>query len=87
VKNTDYVVYLTTKRGRSTKFSRDESGWSEVSPVGIERPCTAEQVLNHLLPALALGEGVIRTRVHLKRGRHFSPALELMRERAKSGTG
>jgi len=76
VKNTDFLIYLRTKGGSITRFSRDEEGCTQRSPAGIERRCTAEQVLNHLLPALALGGAVVETKVELKRGRRFHHRLE-----------
>jgi len=82
VKNTDFVVYLITKRGSTTKFARDREGWAQTAPTGIQRSCTAEQVLNHLLPALVLGPAVVATRVKLKRGRRFPPSLERLKTRS-----
>ena len=81
MKNTDYLVYLVTRNGVTTKFARDANGWVQTSPAGIRRRCTAEQVLNHLLPALALGGSVVKTEVRLKRGRHFHGTLEKQRGR------
>ena len=83
MKNNDYLVYLITKRGVVTKFARDKTGWVQTAPSGIRRRCSAEQVLNHLLPALVLGDNVIRTKVKLRRGRHFNPRLERMKAGAK----
>ncbi len=79
MKNTDYVVYLVTKHGVTTKFDRDSRSWVQTASSGIRRRCTAEQVLNHLLPALMLGDSVMTTEVRLKRGRHFHGRLERMR--------
>jgi hypothetical protein len=79
VKNTDFLVYLRTKNGRTTRFARDSMGWVQMASSGIRRRCTAEQVLNHLLPALVLGEKVIHAKVALKRGRRFNPRLERLR--------
>ena len=76
MKNTDFLVYLVTKNGVTTQFARDAGGWVQTSPAGRRRRCTAEQVLNHLLPALVLGGAVVRTEVRLKRGRRFSPRIE-----------
>jgi len=85
MKNTDYLVYLVTRNGVTTKFARDAKGWVQTSPVGTRRRCTAEQVLNHLLPALALGDSIVKTEVRL-RGRRFHPRIERLRRRvAESG--
>ncbi len=88
MKNTDYLVYLITKKGSTTKFTRDAEGWAQVSPAGVVRRCTAEQVLNHLLPALVVGDGIVETKVELKRSRKFHPRIEQMRKRSSgSETG
>ena len=87
MKNTDFAVYLITKHGIATKFARDKSGWIQTAPSGIKRRCTAEQVLNHLLPALVLGEPVITTKVRLKRGRHFHGRIERLRTPARASIG
>jgi len=79
MRNSDYAVYLITKNGSTTKFARDEKGWAQTAPTGVKRQCTAEQVLNHLLSALVLGDQVITTRVELKPGRRFHPSLERQR--------
>jgi len=79
VKNTDYLVFLVAKHGVTTRFVKDARGWVETSPAGTKHRCTAEQVLNHLLPALVLGDSVIKTKVLLKKGRRFHPLLEKMR--------
>jgi hypothetical protein len=53
--NDSYCVTLRGKRTRERYF-RDKSGWLKVSTRGREFRMTAEQVLNHLLPALAFSE-------------------------------
>lgn len=35
------------------KYSKDEKGWVKISAKGKKFRMTAEQVLNHLLPAVA----------------------------------
>ena len=56
MKNTEFVIHLVWHNRRDTNseqsFRRDAAGWTQTSSRGIVRPCTAEQVLNHLLPAL-----------------------------------
>jgi len=81
LKNTDYLVYLVTRHGVTTRFSKDAKGWVQTSPAGIRRRCTAEQVLNHLLPALVLGDSIVKTEVRLRRGRRFHPRIERLRRR------
>lgn len=48
-------AYLIVIRGKTwaERYYRDERGWLKVSARGRKFRATAEQVLNHLLPALA----------------------------------
>ena len=82
MRNTDYLVYLTTRGGSVTRFARDDRSWMETASSGVMRRCTAEQVLNHLLPALVLGGSVVETRVRLRAGRRFHPRIERLRRRS-----
>jgi len=50
--NDCYVISLHTKR-TTERYFRDGDGWCKVSTRGRKFRATAEQVLNHLLPALA----------------------------------
>lgn len=52
LKNDSYVIYLGTKNF-TEKYYKDEKGWVKISAKGKEFRMTAEQVLNHLLPAVA----------------------------------
>jgi len=52
LKNDSYTIYLGTKNF-TEKYFRDEKGWLKISAKGKEFRMTAEQVLNHLLPAIA----------------------------------
>lgn len=50
--NESYVILISTKT--STEFYyKDKSGWIKVSARGRKFRATSEQVLNHVLPALA----------------------------------
>ncbi len=51
-------TYCVTVRGKRTteRYYRDANGWLKVSSRGRVFRATAEQVLNHLLPAIAFGE-------------------------------
>ena len=53
--NDTYCVVFEGMRTRE-RYYRDESGWLKVSSRGRIFRATAEQVLNHLLPALAFGK-------------------------------
>lgn len=52
LKNDSYVVYMGTNNFTETYF-KDKDGWVKISARGRKFRMTAEQVLNHLLPALA----------------------------------
>jgi hypothetical protein len=53
--NDTYWVTFSGKRV-TERYYRDPHGWVKVSNRGRVFRMTAEQVLNHLLPALAFGE-------------------------------
>ena len=53
--NDTYCVVLQGKR-TVERYYRDADGWLKVSTRGRKFRTSAEQVLNHLLPALAFGE-------------------------------
>jgi hypothetical protein len=50
--NDSYLVLISTKNF-TERYYRDKTGWVKVSARGRKFRMTAEQVLNHLLPALA----------------------------------
>lgn len=50
--NDTYVILIGTKTW-TERYYRDEGGWLKESARGKKFRATAEQVLNHLLPALA----------------------------------
>jgi len=52
LKNDSYVVFIGTKNF-TEKYYKDKKGWLKISAKGREFRMTAEQVLNHLLPAIA----------------------------------
>ena len=47
-----YIILIGTKTW-TERYYRDKAGWLKVSARGRKFRATAEQVLNHLLPALA----------------------------------
>lgn len=51
--NDNYVIVIGSKTGKTERYYRDEVGWKKVSMRGRVFRMTAEQVLNHLLPAIA----------------------------------
>ncbi len=50
--NDTYTIFIHTKSA-TEKYYRDKQGWLKISTRGRKFRATAEQVLNHLLPALA----------------------------------
>jgi hypothetical protein len=50
--NDSYVISISTKTS-TERYYRDKAGWVKVSTRGRTFRATAEQVLNHVLPALA----------------------------------
>ena len=50
--NDSYTIYIGTKNF-TEKYLKDSKGWLKISAKSNEFRMTAEQVLNHLLPAIA----------------------------------
>jgi hypothetical protein len=50
--NDSYVILISTKNF-TERYYRDKTGWLKVSARGQKFRATAEQVLNHVLPAVA----------------------------------
>ena len=65
--NDRYVIRMGTKNF-SERYARDRTGWFKVSARGRKFRMTAEQVLNHLLPALAGVKPKLSVTVEYRRG-------------------
>ena len=50
--NDSYLILISAKNF-TERYCRDKAGWFKVSSRGRTFRMTAEQVLNHILPALA----------------------------------
>ena len=50
--NDSYIISMGTKNF-TEKYLRDKDGWVKISAKGKKLRMTAEQLLNHLLPAVA----------------------------------
>jgi len=50
--NDSYIILIGTKNF-TERYYRDKTGWLKVSSRGRTFRMTAEQVLNHVLPAIA----------------------------------
>jgi hypothetical protein len=66
--NDSYVILIGTNNF-TERYYRDETGWLKVSARGRKFRMTAEQVLNHVLPALA----GIKSNLTIKVKHHESP--------------
>lgn len=54
LRNTEYRITFGSKAGRFYYyFAKDDAGWYQITAEGNRHKATAEQVLNHILPALA----------------------------------
>jgi len=67
MKNTECTIYMTTKHGTTQIYRKRKDGWTQTSSKGIVRRLTAEQLLSHLLPALAFGYVSVRVEPGNKR--------------------
>jgi hypothetical protein len=50
--NESYIITISGKNSKEFYY-RDKKGWYKVSNRGRKFPATAEQILNHVLPAVA----------------------------------
>jgi hypothetical protein len=53
MKNSECTVYIMFKDRWLQKYRKEKEGWIQVSSNGTVRPCSAEQLLSHILPPLA----------------------------------
>ena len=53
MRNTDYVIHITTKHGRTWSYLKEDDGWTQTGPTGQVHLLSAEQLVSHLLPPLA----------------------------------
>ena len=67
MKNTECTIYIKTKHGKTQIYRKGKGGWTQTSSKGIVRHLTAEQLLSHLLPALAFGHVSVRVEPGNKR--------------------
>ena len=55
MKNTECTITITTSHGHTQTYRKGKNGWTQTGPNGVVRPMTAEQLLSHILPPLAVG--------------------------------
>ena len=53
MKNSECTIYIISKGRWIQKFKKEKDGWILTTTKGTEYPCSAEQLLSHLLPAIA----------------------------------
>jgi hypothetical protein len=53
MKNSECTIYIMFKDRWIQKFRKEKEGWVLTSSNGTKRPCSAEQMISHLLPPLA----------------------------------
>jgi len=53
MKNNECTIYIITKHGISQIYRKEKKSWTQTSSKGVVRPCTAEQLLSHILPPIA----------------------------------
>jgi hypothetical protein len=69
MKNTECVIYITTRRGWTQTYVKEKDGWTQTGPNGVVRQLSAEQLLSHLLPPLVVGgPGYANVRVERRAG-------------------
>jgi hypothetical protein len=55
MKNDECTIFIMKGEKCINKFRKDKIGWSLTIATGRVFPCTCEQMVSHLLPALAFG--------------------------------
>lgn len=62
MKNTECTIYIFSNNGKMYQsYRKTGSGWEQKTvSSGAVRPCTAEQLLSHILPSLAFGHVTVR---------------------------
>jgi len=74
MKNSECTIYIMSKNGCIQKFRKEKDGWVQTSSKGIERSCSAEQVISHILPILAgKGQGCFTVEVQPDEGIKLNP--------------
>jgi len=63
MRNTHYVIHITTTRGQTWSYRKADDGWTQTGPTGRVHRLSAEQLLSHLLPPLAADQPGLSVRV------------------------
>ncbi len=56
MKNDQCTIYIMKGEKCINKFRKNRTGWSLTIATGRVFPCTCEQMVSHLLPAIAFGD-------------------------------
>jgi len=56
MKNDECTIYIMKGEKCMNQFRKDKDGWILVASNGKTFKCSCEQMVSHLLPALAFGE-------------------------------
>lgn len=74
LRNTEYRITFTSESDRLYYyFAKDGGGWYQITAAGNRHEATAEQVLNHILPALAEVEPGVRLKPGVKITVEYEP--------------
>ena len=53
MKNSECTIYVMFRERCIQSFRKEKDGWTLTTAKGIVYPCSAEQLLSHILPPLA----------------------------------
>jgi hypothetical protein len=56
MRNDECTINIMKGERCINKFRKDKDGWTLTTTTGRVFPCTCEQMVSHLLPALAFGD-------------------------------
>ena len=56
MRNNECTIYIMKGEKCVNKFRKEKTGWNLTASNGRAFPCTCEQMVSHLLPALAFGD-------------------------------
>jgi hypothetical protein len=82
--NTDYVIHIATKNGRTSTYRKEKNGWSQTASTGIVRQCSGDQLLSHLLPPLAGDQPGLSVTVERKKQKRSSTDFADLRRSPKA---
>ena len=67
MKNSECIINFITIGGKVQSWRKKKGHWEQTSSRGIVRKATAEQVLSHILPVLAIKKMKSYVRLEVKR--------------------